>query len=149
MKNHCRHSRIHVFSYQFFIFVVCPFLRRSFLFLYHNKVPVPFIFINLGLLRIIESVPRAFGHCAPLRAVLRTKVSTVSFFLQGALVTSARPPGGSPDPSVCPTGGDSAPVLGGGDFTVYLLMLQQSPPARTDVLSKILRPSRRSFEGGL
>jgi hypothetical protein len=62
----------------FFIFAVCTFLRRSFLFLFHNKVP--FIFISLDLLRIIESVPRAFGHCAP---VLHTEVSTVSFFCKG------------------------------------------------------------------
>ena len=60
-------------------------------------------------------VPRASGHRTSLRAVLRSEVSM--FFLHGRLVTSDLPSGGSPDPSVCPTGGDSAPVLV-GDFTV-------------------------------
>jgi hypothetical protein len=41
------------------------------------------------------------------------------FFCNGRSVTSNRPSGGSPDPSVCPTGGDSEPVLG-GDLTVCL-----------------------------
>ncbi len=39
---------------------------------------------------------------------------SVAFFLQGALVTNDCPSGCSPDPSVCPTGGDPATVLGGG-----------------------------------
>ena len=48
-------------------------------------------------------------------AVLRTTVSN-TFFLKGRLVIRNRPSGGSPDPSVCPTGGDLTPFLGGGTF---------------------------------
>ena len=51
-----------------------------------------------------------------LQAVFRTEVSTV-FFFQRALVTSDRPSGGSPDPSVCPTGGTQR-LSFGGDYTV-------------------------------
>ena len=40
-------------------------------------------FYKFRMLPIIESVPRAFGHSAPLRAVLRTEVSTVLFFCKG------------------------------------------------------------------
>ena len=77
-----------------------------------NKFKIPFVPWHS-----IESVPthhqgrpvtvRPFGRCfAPKCLCL--------FFCKGRLITSDRPSGGPSDPSVCPTGGDLAPVLGGG-----------------------------------
>ena len=52
--------------------------------------------------------------------VLRTAVSN-AYFLKGRLVIRNRPSDDLPDPSVCPTGGDSTPVR--GDFAVIRLVI--------------------------
>jgi hypothetical protein len=74
-------------------------------------------FFNFGhMFHIIASVPthhQGRPVTVRLRTVLRTEVS-MFFFCKGRSVTSDRPSGRSSEPSVCPTGGDLALVLGGG-----------------------------------
>jgi hypothetical protein len=85
------------------VLICMSFFGAWFFSVLFSSIQVAFGFKFGHLLHTITSVLRAFGLCALLRTVLRTEVSM--FFLQGRLVTRYR---GSPDTSICHTGGDAA-----------------------------------------
>ena len=76
------------------------------------------------MLRIIESVPRTFSRCTPLRTtVLRTEVSTVFFFCKGRWLQATALRAVHQTLASVLRGGDSAPVLGWGGLYCKLKII--------------------------
>ena len=97
-------------------FLFCVVLSRP----YFTESKSLFFFHFGHLLNIIVSVPRT-PITVPLWTIFASKCPCF-FLCKGARLASDRHSGGSSEPSVCSTGGDSASVLGEGggegDFIV-------------------------------
>ena len=121
-------------------FLFCVVLSRP----YFTESKSLFFFHFGHLLNIIVSVPRT-PITVPLWTIFASKCPCF-FLCKGARLASDRHSGGSSEPSVCSTGGDSASVLGegGGRGGLYCIAAKLSDGYNVCSFSKFFCYSGKS-----